>query len=69
MAKSLECDKTIAVRDRDGGCGEGALIDGFAQYGEGGCEGFVLPVESGDESWKGDGQGVCARLGFDLSGL
>jgi hypothetical protein len=34
------------VRDRDGRSGEGVLVDRFAQYGEGGCECFVLPVES-----------------------
>ena len=46
MAQALAGDQTIAVRDRDGRSGEGVLVDRFAQYGEGGCEGFVLPVES-----------------------
>jgi len=63
MAKGLQGDQAIAVRDCDGGGGEGALLDRLTQQGEGGAEGFVLLVEGSDGS-QNVVQGLRARWGI-----
>ena len=50
MAERLQGDQAIAMRDCDGGGGEGALPGRLVQEGEGAGKDFVLMVEGWDGS-------------------
>ena len=69
-AEGFEHDQTIPVRDRDGCGGERMQRDPFADDGEGGGEGLVLPFKGCSQAWKGTVQNVCALEEIpDLCGL